>query len=30
LLLSIPFWVVIVSQWWMVRRALVLREAVRS
>lgn len=23
LLLSIPFWVVIVSQWWMVRRALV-------
>lgn len=30
LLLSIPFWVVIVSQWWMVRRALVLREAARS
>jgi len=30
LLLSIPFWVVIVSQWWMVRRALALREAVRS
>jgi hypothetical protein len=30
LLLSIPFWVVIVSQWWLVRRALVLREAVRS
>jgi hypothetical protein len=30
LLLSIPFWVVIVSQWWLVRRALVSREAVRS
>jgi len=30
LLLSIPFWIVIVSQWWMVRRALVLREAARS
>ena len=30
LLLSIPFWVVIVSQWWMVRRALVLREAAHS
>ncbi|EKS28098.1 hypothetical protein [Afipia felis] len=26
-LLSIPFWVVIISQWWMVRRALVSREA---
>jgi hypothetical protein len=30
LLLSIPFWVVIVSQWWMVRRALTLSEAARS
>lgn len=30
LLLSIPFWVVIVSQWWLVRRALVLGEAARS
>jgi hypothetical protein len=30
LLLSIPFWIVIVSQWWIVRRALVLREAARS
>jgi len=30
LLLSIPFWIVIVSQWWMVRRALVLREAAGS
>lgn len=30
LLLSIPFWVVIVSQWWMVRRALVLRAAAHS
>jgi hypothetical protein len=29
-LLSIPFWIVIVSQWWIVRRALVLREAARS
>jgi len=30
LLLSIPFWVVIVSQWWMVRRAFISREVVRS
>ena len=30
LLLSIPFWVVIVSQWWMVRRAFVSREVTCS
>jgi len=30
LLLSIPFWAVIVSQWWMVRRAVVLGEGARS
>lgn len=30
LLLSIPFWVVIVSQWWLVRRALALRGVVHS
>jgi len=30
LLLSIPFWTVIVSEWWMVRRSLVSREATRA
>lgn len=29
-LLSIPFWIVIACEWWIVRRSFILGEAVRS